>query len=156
MKKFVKVLGFMAIALCLGFTLVACGEDEGVKYNYSKATIETGGTISGIDSVFGSMETMYDTMYKGSSIEVSDTKIKWVYTGAEGTFDVSKDGDKYVLSGDMMDTLKTSVSQMGATDITISMAGSETEDGFEIVISESFRMMGSQTSMTIKFAFTKA
>lgn len=82
MKKFVKVLGLMAVALCLGFTLVACGSDE----------VE--GTYEG---------TMGEGEYAVTiTLELKDGKAKQTMTVSgqtqtvEGTYTV--DGDKITIS----------------------------------------------------------
>lgn len=133
-----------AILMCIG--LVACG--SGTKYNYTETTVEGDSSVT---SIFSSMTSMYDTLYKDSYIEVGSKEIKWTIQGEKSSMTYEKDGDKYVLGGDFTKQLKEGMSSFGA-DIEISLYGLEVEDGFQIVMEEEVMEM----TVKIIYNFKKA
>lgn len=127
------------------------------------------GGILDMDGMFAGMSAMY----KDSYLEITDKKIKWVLSSdksTDGTMTYTKDGDKYLLAGDYIQSLKSSMESMydgigggyiNVTDMKIDYYGKETESGFEIVLEESFdiAVVGStaqHVSMTFRYIFKKA
>ena len=146
--KISALVCIMALVLTVIFAMTACGE-SGTKYTYSDTNVDN-------------LKTMYDAMYKNSSITVSESKIVWKISDVESTMTVKKDGDKYVLSGEYVDQMKTALSAgvggiSGAgLSVSFDMYGMETENGFDIVMktSSTSSVAGSfsmSTVLTISF-----
>ncbi len=128
MKKLIKYFGVMLTAAFMCLALFACG-GNGTKYNYKEAKVEG-------DTNMSSIATMYDAIYKGSYIEVGDSSIKWTMSDQEQKLTYKKDGDKYSLGGKYMESLKDSLSGIGAGNMEFAIWGAETEEGFKIVMEE--------------------
>ena len=144
MKKLIKYFGVMLTAAFMCLALFACG-GNGTKYNYKEAKVEG-------DSNMSSVVTMYNTLFKGSYIEVGNGSIKWTVSDQEQKLTCEKDGDKYSLSGKYMESLKDSLSGIGAGNMEIAVWGAETEEGFKMVIEET--MMDKAIRFVLNF--TKA
>lgn len=130
MKRFVKSLCLMVMALCIGFAFAACGDEEGTKYNYSGVTIE------GEASMESTMKNLYDTMYKGATVEITDKKIKLNLSGATQEMEYTKSEDKYALSGNFVKQMQDTISATGVSGIKIDFYGLDTEAGFSMVLEE--------------------
>ncbi len=158
--KISALVCIMALVLTVIFAMTACGE-SGTKYTYSDTNVEMTGDLGG-EGGNDNLKTMYDAMYKNSSITVSESKIVWKISDVESTMTVKKDGDKYVLSGEYVDQMKTALSAgvggiSGAgLSVSFDMYGMETENGFDIVMktSSTSSVAGSfsmSTVLTISF-----
>lgn len=155
MKK--KVLKTVVIACALAMSLLCaalltgCG-DKAEKYTYSDVAVES--NVPEAASGMESFKTMYNTMYKDSTLEVGK-KIVWNMPGqnSKGEMTYKKDGDKYVLGGDFVETLKSAFSGMGVSGVNVEaeLYGIKTDAGFEIVIAEKV----SDMNITIRLQFVK-
>lgn len=158
--KLSALICIIALVLTAMLALAACG-NAGTNYNYSGTNAEIiNGNTSSPDA---SMKTLYDTMYKDSTITVSDSKIVWKISDVESAMTVKKDGDKYILSGEYVEQMKTALSagfSAGGVGVSVSfdMYGIETETGFDIIMNASASVnVGSiitktGTKLTISFA----
>ena len=168
--KLVALICTMALALTCIFALVACGGDggkstgKGTKYTFTETNVEMTMNGEAMDSSStAGTKNMYDTMYKDSTITVSDSKIVWKMSDQESTMSVKKDGEKYKLSGDYVENIKKGLSAMNTpgADVTydFDMYGLKTEGGFQIVIATSTTTAAAQgqtytssTTITLNFA----
>ena len=148
--KISALVCIMALVLTVIFAMTACGE-SGTKYTYSDTNVEMTGDLGG-EGGNDNLKTMYDAMYK----------IVWKISDVESTMTVKKDGDKYVLSGEYVDQMKTALSAgvggiSGAgLSVSFDMYGMETENGFDIVMKTSSTSSGAgsfsmSTVLTISF-----
>ncbi|MDE6505359.1 MAG: hypothetical protein K2L42_05765 [Clostridia bacterium] len=131
-KQIAKISTLLCmLALVLAVILSLCACESGVTYTYSKANVEMGAGIGGT----GSMSAVYDAMYKDSTITVTDSKIVWKISDMESVMSVSKEGEKYMLSGEYVEQMKKTLSQGFANVSSYEFYGIETENGFDIVMS---------------------
>ncbi len=178
MKRMIKIFSALFAAAVLCFSLVACG-GSGVKYNYkeTKITVEgdmddflgDGGAASGaMDSFYKSVEPVYDAMYKDSTLEVKDGEIVWSVNGQKSISEFTKDGDKYIIGGELYETLSKAMtsaqSSFGVPGASVPvqydlfMYGQETEDGFILVMEETANYESLDLSIKLihTLSFTKA
>lgn len=132
MKKLIKSLCLTAMALCIGFAFVACGEKAGTKYNFSDITFE------GETSMESTMKNVFETMYKGSVAEITDKKIKIKMNDNTGEMDYTKSEKKYVLSGSLVKQMQDTVNAAGVSGMKVDFYGIDTEKGFSMVLIESY------------------
>ena len=147
MKKGVLRMLALACVLALGLAcatmLTACGDDDktapGEKFTYSKTTIESDDDLELGDMMAG-LTASYDTLYKDSTLEVTDSKVIWTMKDQKAEMTYTKDGDKMILAGDFADTMKEAFKNMNVgmanMSIELSMYGLKTDAGFEIVVDE--------------------
>lgn len=144
MKKTTKIAVIvctLALVLTVTFALAACGGP--VTYNYSKTTCDA--------PVVGSMlAAIFDPMFKGSSITVSDSELVLKAGNEETTMTVKKDGSKYILSGDFADEMRSALSEFGGSETAIDLYGTKSSDGFDIVME--FSISNSAVKLVIAFA----
>ncbi|MDE6273532.1 MAG: hypothetical protein K2L87_00600 [Clostridiales bacterium] len=151
--KIVTLFCTLALAMVCVLALVACG---GTTYTYSKTDVKMTGDNMGVD-MSGTMNTMYDNMFKGSTLDVSDSEIVWTVSDQKSSMEVKKDGDKYVLSGDYVDQMKQALSaSMGGTGVSVDfdMYGTETDAGFDIVMATTSTSSIGSTSYTVGMTIT--
>lgn len=138
MKKSGKILAVIcaiALVLILTLALAACG--TGTEYKYS-------GTECDNEMMADTIVSLYDGLYEGSTIRVSDKKIVWKVEDIDQVLTVVKrDGEKYDLNGDYLEKLGDTL------DAGVEYYGLETEDGFDIVLTVS---MGITFNVTIHFS----
>ena len=144
MKKIIKYLGIMLTAALLCIMLIACGGGETNIYNFSNTTIE-GDSIEGAGaSGLSYIASSYEARYKGSHIEIIEGSkesyggIKWTMQDNEViTISYHKEGDKYILSGDYVDHLASTMWNVELPQDILKnrfMWGAKTNDGFKIVM----------------------
>lgn len=157
MKKTAKLFALictLALVITVMFALSACGGNGEVKtYKFSKAESATSGNHSSTD-----MSSLYDVMYKDSTITVSDKEVAWSVKDTLNIMSVTRDGDKYLLSGDYVEEMKKLFSSMG--NLTYEVYGVETEEGFDIIMQMTMTMTIPNTEPVItvmneKFIFVK-
>lgn len=154
--KIVTLICTLTLAMVCVLALVACG---GTTYTYSGTDVKmTGDNMGGMD-MSGTMSTMYDNLFKGSTITVSDSKVVWKLSDQESSMEVKKDGDKYVLSGDYVDQLEQGISAgLSGSGVAVTydfeMYGTETDAGFDIVIATSSTSSITGTSITVGATIT--
>ncbi len=155
MKKALKYFFavFAAVIFCLA--LAACGESAGTKYTFKETKVTTDLQSGSTASAITSLETMYNTTYKDSTLEVKDGKIVWKIGDMENAMTYTKDGDKYVLAGEYMEQLSSAFSSFGGVG-SISYYGQKTEDGFAIVMEETFTDNPVMSNVTFTFNFIAA
>ena len=179
MKRTIKIFSALFAAAVLCFSLVACG-GSGVKYNYKETKITVEGYmlddflgsegVAGdtLGSVYKSLESVYDAMYKDSTIEVKDGEIVWSVNGQESISEFTKDGDQYIIGGELYETLSKAMTSAqssfvvpGAITVPVqynfSMYGQEVEDGFILVMEEdtiSDDITGGSSESLMKVIFT--
>ena len=154
-KKAVKIsvlICALALVFTVMFALSACGE-KGTEYKYSATKVELIGDLGGDEGgIGGNLNTVYETMYKNSSIVVSDSKVVWKFSDTESVLSVKKDGNKYVLSGEYAEQMKKVLSSglsVGAdVQVSFDMYGNEIENGFEIVMSVTYTISVSGSNQT--------
>ncbi len=121
MKKIAK-----SIALICAITTVAA-----VAFAFTACGAEVTYTYAGCEFNYGSTE-IFDTMYKGSTITVSDSKIVWKISDISEVLTVKKDGEKYICSGEYVDRM-AQASGATAAGVPFEFYGIKTEDGFDLV-----------------------
>ena len=159
MKKMFKYFAAVLTAALLCLALVGCG--SGTKYTFTDAKATTDASGGMLSQTITITETAYNAAYANSTIEVKDSEIVWTFgEDQSGTMSYTKDGDRYVLSGDFTKTLSQSLSSsmagLGGVAPTIAFYGQETESGFEIVIDETFTGVPVMSYFRITFNFAKA
>ena len=154
MKRAIKYFAAVLAAALLCLALVACGESAGKKYNFKETKATTDATSGA--SAFAAVETMYNTSYAGSTIEVKEGKIVWKIGNDKNTMTYTKDGDTYVLEGDFTKQLSQGLSSMGAGQSSVAFYGQETEEGFAILIVQTFTGNPALTNLTYTLYFTAA
>ncbi len=164
MKKCAKWLAVFIAVVCLGAAMAACG-DKGETYNFKEMKIEMAeGESNMMDAMAGSMSNLF----KDSTLKVTDKKLKWdIKNVGSQTLKATKEGDKYVLSGDytkqIEEMMTKAYTSMGINvDVKASWHGIKTEEGYEIVFEMTLGAM-SMNGITIdgftqisKYIFTKA
>ena len=163
MKKVIKYFAAVLAAALLCLSLVACGGST-KKYNFKEATI--GGNAASMlptddssTAMLTNMVAAFNVAYKDSSIEVGNDEIVWTYSGGEGKMTYTKDGDKYNLAGEMVETLKTLFPTLPAgLETTAEVYGEETDDGFRIVSKAEITAtaQGQSVALEIILSFTNA
>lgn len=158
MKKLAKIFGLLALVLCLGATIAACGS-SGDKYTFSKSTIEVSGDsamVTAMSQTMKAMESAMNSTYEGSTIEVNDKKLIWIVSEQKSELSIEKDGDKDILAGDMIKKLADSLIQAYssiATDVQMTYYGIKTENGYNIVIYENITVFGQKAITTMTFEY---
>lgn len=120
MKKIAKSIALICAIMTVAsvaFAFTACGAE--VTYTYAGCEFDYGSTA-------------FDTMYKGSTITVSDSKIVWKILDTSEEFTVKRDGEKYICSGEFVDRM-AQASSAPAAGVTFEFYGIKTEDGFDLV-----------------------
>ena len=158
MKKALKYFAAILSATIFCLALAACGESAGTKYTFkeTKATANTA-TEVGTGASAGmitALETTYNATYKDSTLEVKDGEIVWTIGDIENAMTYTMDGEKYVLAGDFTKQLSQGISSLGGGEI--SLYGQKTEEGFAIVMVETFTNNPVMTDVTFAFNFTAA
>lgn len=156
-------LGLAAALICICCLTACAGTESGDKYTYSDSASDVSEvTMNGTDVTeqykdMYDMSSMYDTLYQGSYILVGDSKLTWVLaTGDKEVLNVTMDGDKYIMSGDYLDTMKEAMESLNNAYMNITIGtynwhGVKTDDGFDMIIEcgETVTAMSGGTSEAI-------
>ena len=97
--------------MCLG--AAACGGGEkGTTYKY----VSMQETITPEDDILAGMDltSMYENLYKDSTMTLTSKNIKWKMGKETAKMTYTKEGDKYILMGDYVKTLKDTMQQVYA------------------------------------------
>ena len=149
-KKLAKLITLFctcALALTVALSVAACA-GAGKTYRYQGCSFKSDPDVGMGDS----MTAVYDTMYKDSTITVTDSEIVWKMQDQESKMTVQKDGDKYKLSGEAVDQVLSGFSGLGI-DSTAEMYGQTTDAGFDLVITVTVSMSGVTVTETVTLNF---
>ena len=140
MNKGIKKVACFAIVLVVIMTLTlsfaSCGEKT--RYNYVSTTMSE-------DSIFD-ISSMFDVMYKGSYILVSESSIEWVTDDTSNKMSCKKNGDRVLLGGDYLDRMSN---EMYGGEVDVKYYGQENDDGYTIIVVE--KISGYTIEMNINF-----
>lgn len=155
LRRFLALTLVLAIGIVCVAALTACGGSE--KYTYSEAKVES--SMPEMNESMSTIIPQYNTLYKDSTMEVTDSKIVWTLkSGDKGEMSYTKEGDKLVLAGDYYDEIKEAFESLSVgMNVEVSIYGIKTTEGFELVISETISGV-STTAITadIRLLFVKA
>lgn len=155
LRRFLALTLVLAIGIVCVAALTACGGSE--KYTFSETKIDT--SSQEIGSSMSGLVTTYNTLYKDTSLEVTDGKIVWTLKGDDkGEMSYTKDGDKMILSGEFTDAMKEAFKNVSfGMSVEVSAYGIKTTDGFELVVEETISAPQVDTiTVKIRFLFVKA
>lgn len=163
MKKLAKLLLVVSAVICFAFAFAACG-GSGDKYTYSETKLEVdlgsaelpAEAVAQIKQQYAVLETTFDTMFKDSELEVTDSKLIWSLKDQKNELSVEKDGDKDVLAGDMMDLLVSALGSMVGANASYSMYGQKTDGGYSIIYTVNMSASGINMEIKMSYNFKKA
>lgn len=120
-KAAILLVAVLAIAMVASFA--ACGEKT--RYNYVSLKAE--------GSYADMMGAIFDPMYKGSYILVSENSIEWVIDDVKEKMSCKKDGDRVVLGGDYLERIKKDV--FGGS-VEVEYYGQKNGENYQIIMEE--------------------
>lgn len=152
-KKLTTIIAaaVLALAMTASLALMGCDDPNAVRYDFVEAKAEQ--IVDGVaadSQITDVTANMLTAVYKDSYIKVGEGSVKLVLKDSDSTLTVKKDGDKDILAGDYVETLKESLttSLSGVTFDKYEMYGTKTDTGYNIVIYAEAEVMG--LSMKLK------